>query len=96
MANHVSGTHSLPVDRERPVIETLPLSARTGQNPNSPTEKIKDNPALFEGALQSAGTVVGGDGTGGSSLFNPKRSFLLWKTMLQVQLIPYPLTMKGG
>ena len=88
--NYVAG--SLPVDRERRVIETQPLSASTGQNANSPTKQIKENPTLFESALQSARTVV--DSIGGSSLFNPKRPFLSWQTTFQV-LIPYLLTAKG-
>jgi hypothetical protein len=57
---------------------------RTSQNTNSPSQQIKENPALFEAALQSAGTVGRGVATGGFSIFNTKRSFLSRKTMLQV------------
>ena len=57
--NHVTGsTHSLPVDRERQVIETRPLSAKTSQNTNSPNQQIKENPEV---SLQSAGSAgIGG------------------------------------
>jgi hypothetical protein len=74
-----------------PVLETLPLSARTSQNTNSPSQQIKENPAIFEA---SDGTGGRGDDTGGSSIFNPKRPFLSRKTMLQVPLTPYLLTAK--
>ena len=70
MENHVAGsTPSLPVDRERQVIETRPLSesARTGQKTNSPSKQIKENPAFSKASLQSAGTVEGGAGIGGSA-----------------------------
>jgi hypothetical protein len=91
--NHVAdSTHSFPIDRERRVLETLPRSARTSQNINSPSHQIKENSAILEA---SAGTVGRGDGIGGSSRFNPKTSFLSRKTMLQVPLIPSPLTAKG-
>jgi hypothetical protein len=80
--NHVVGlTHSLPIDRERWVLETLPLSARTSPNIHSPSQQINENLAILEA---SAGTVGRGDGTGGSNLFNPKRSFSSRKTVLQV------------
>ena len=53
--NHVAGlTHSLPGDRERRVIETQPVSAKTSQKTNSPSQQIKENP---EASLQSGGTV---------------------------------------
>ena len=70
MENHVAGsTHSLPVDRERQVIETRPPpeSARTGQKTNLPSKQIKENPAFSEASLQSTGTVGGGPGIGGSA-----------------------------
>ena len=45
MENHVAGsTHSLPIDYERRVIETLPLSARTSQT--SPSFHVIKLPAL--------------------------------------------------
>jgi hypothetical protein len=41
-----TGSNSLPIDRERRVVETLPLSARTSQNTNSPSFHIIKLPAL--------------------------------------------------
>ena len=66
--NCVAGlTHSLPGDQERPVIETRPSSAKTGQKTNSPNKQIKENPELLEASLQSAGTVGGGARIGEST-----------------------------
>ena len=63
--NHVAGsTHSLPVDRERRVIETQPVSAKTSQKTNSPSQQIKENP---EASLQSGGTAGSGASIGGST-----------------------------
>jgi hypothetical protein len=43
--NHVAGSNSSPIDLERRVVETLPLSARTSQNTNSPSFHIIKLPA---------------------------------------------------
>ena len=67
-ATHVAG--SLPIYHEMGVIETQlsAKSARTGQKMNSPSQLIKEKPALFEESLQSAGTVGGSARIGESTV----------------------------